>query len=69
MTQTEAVTMVSKNSHHPVSLHHVQTLVNRRKIGARFFHGETTFLKCSDVKSTRVAINTGSSHRRDEAAL
>jgi hypothetical protein len=69
MTMAEAVTVISKNSHHQVSPHHVQTLVNRRKIGARSFHGETTFLKCSDVKSTRVAINTGSSHRRDEAAL
>jgi len=64
----EAVTLISKNSHHQVSPHHVQALVNRRKIGVQSFHGGVTLLKCSDVKSTRVAIDTGSSHRGDEAA-
>ncbi len=63
MTTAEAVTMISKNSHHSVSLHHVQTLVNRGKIGTRFFHGETTLLKRSDVESTRVAGGTGNGHR------
>jgi len=68
ITMAEAVTLISKNSHHQVSPHHVQTLVNRRKIGVRSFYGGVTLLKCSDVKSTRVAVDTGSSHRRDEAA-
>ncbi len=68
MTMAEAVTLISKNSHHQVSSHHVQTLVNRRKIGVRSSHGGANLLKCSDVKSTRVAIDIGSSHRTDEAA-
>ena len=65
----EASTLISKNSHHQVSPHYVQTLVNRRKIGVRYFHGGATLMKRSDVQSTRVAINTGGSHRRDEATL
>ena len=69
ITTTEAVTIISKHSHHPVSPHHVQTLVNRRKIGVRSFHEGATLLKCSDVKSTRVAIHTGKSHCRNKATL
>jgi hypothetical protein len=69
MTMAEAVTLISKNSHHQVSSQHIQTLVNRRKIGVRSFDGGATLLKCSDVKSTRVAIDTGKvSHCKDEAA-
>ena len=58
ITMAEAVTLVSKNSHHQVSPHHIQALVNRRKIGVRSFQGGANLLKCSDVKSTRVAIDT-----------
>ena len=61
----EAVTIISKNSHHPVSPGHIQTLVNRGKIGIRSFDGGTKLLKRSDVESTRVAMGTGNSHRRD----
>jgi hypothetical protein len=62
ITLTEAVTIISKNSHHPVSPHHVQTLVSRGKIGTRVFHGRPTLLKQSDVKSVRVAVGTGNNH-------
>jgi hypothetical protein len=65
MTTTEAVTMISKNSHHLVSSHHVQTLINRGKIGMRSCSGGTTLLKRSDVVSTRVAVGTGNDHRKD----
>ena len=65
ITAAEAVTIISKNSHHPVSPNHIQTLVNRGKIGMRFFDGGTKKLKRSDVDSTRVAVGTGNSHRRD----
>ncbi len=54
ITPAEAVATISKNSHHPVSLHHVQTLVNRGKIGTRSLHEGTIFLKRSDVEATRV---------------
>ena len=63
MTIAEAVTMISKNSHHPVSPHHVRRLVNRGKIGTRSFEGETTFLKRSDVEATRVARGRGNGRR------
>ncbi|HEX6481034.1 MAG TPA: hypothetical protein VF043_19505 [Ktedonobacteraceae bacterium] len=66
ITTTEAVTIVSKHSHHLVSLHHVQTLVNRGKIGTRSFGG-TELLKRSDVEATRVAVGTGNGHHRDGA--
>jgi hypothetical protein len=59
ITTAEAVAMISKKSHHLVSPHHVQTLVNRGKIGVRSFHGGTIFLKRSDVQATRVAAGTG----------
>jgi len=66
ITTAEAVAMISKNSHHQVSPHHVQTLVNRGKIGGRSLHGGTILLKRSDVEATRVAVGTGNSHRRDK---
>ncbi|MBE3559770.1 MAG: hypothetical protein IMW89_11180 [Ktedonobacteraceae bacterium] len=63
MTTAEAVSMISKNSHHLVSPHHVQALVNRGKIGTRFLQGGTVFLKRSDVETTRVAAGIGNSSR------
>jgi hypothetical protein len=65
ITEAEAVTIISKNSHHPVSPNHVQTLVNRGKIGMRSFDAGMKLLKRSDVESTRVAVGTGNTHRRD----
>ena len=65
ISSAEALTIISKNSHHPVSPGHIQTLVNRGKIGIRSFDGGTKLLKRSDVESTRVAMGTGNSHRRD----
>ena len=65
ITTGEAVTIISKHSHHSVSPQYVQTLVNRGKIGMRFFDRGTKKLKRSDVDSTRVAVGTGNSHRRD----
>jgi hypothetical protein len=65
MTTTEAVTTISKNSHHSVSPHHVQTLVNRGKISARSIARGTTLLKRSDVESTRVAVGTGNGHHKE----
>ena len=67
ITTAEAVTIISKNSHHPVSPHHVQTLVQRGKISSRSLNGGPQLLKSSDVKATRVAIGTGNNHRRAEA--
>ena len=67
ITIAEAVTMISKNSHHQVSSHHVQTLVNRGKISTRSFPGEMTLLKQSDVAATHVAVGTGNTHRRKRA--
>ncbi len=67
ITTAEAVTTISKNSHHPVSPHHVQTLVNRGKIGMRSFERGTKLLKRSDVEATRVAVGTGNAHYRDRA--
>ena len=64
ITMAEAVTLVSKNSHHQVSPHHVQTLVNRRKIATRSFDGGTLLLKRSDVEATRVAAGTGNNSHR-----
>jgi hypothetical protein len=63
ITTAEAVAMMSKNSHHLVSPSHVQTLVNRGKIGTRSLQGGTIALKRSDVQATRVAANIGNSHR------
>ncbi len=68
ITTADAVTIISKNSHHPVSPIYVQTLVNRGKIGTRSFAGGTTLLKRSDVEATRVAVGTGHGHRSDKAA-
>ena len=65
ISSAEAVTIISKNSHHPVSPGHIQTLVNRGKIGMRSFDDGTKLLKRSDVESTRVAMGTGNSHRRN----
>ena len=66
ITTTEAVTIISKHSHHPVSPHHVQTLVSRGKIGTRSFGG-TELLKRSDVEATHVAVGIGNDHHRDRA--
>ena len=66
ITTTEAVTIISKHSHHPVSPHHVQTLVNRGKIGTRSFGG-TELLKRSDVEATHVALGIGNDHHGDRA--
>jgi hypothetical protein len=63
ITTAAAVTIISKNSHHFVSPHHVHTLVQRGKIGSRSLNGGAQLLKYSDVKATRVAIGTGNSHR------
>jgi hypothetical protein len=65
ITLPEAVAMISKNSNHPVSPHHVQTLVNRGKIRMRSFHGGTILLKLSNVEATRVAAGTGNSSHRN----
>ena len=67
ITQAEAVTIIGKNSHHPVSPQHVQTLVNRGKIGMRSFPGGKQLLKRSNVEATRVAVGTGNLHHRDRA--
>lgn len=64
MTIAEAVALISKKSHHPVDLSHIQTLVNRGKIGTRSFPGGRIFLKRSDVQTTRVAMGIGH-HRRE----
>lgn len=63
ITSEEAVSMISKQSHHRVSPHHVQTLVKRSKIGTRAFPDGMTLLKRSDVQATRVATDTGKSQR------
>lgn len=63
ITPAEAVMIISKNSHHTVSLHHVQVLIQRRKIGIRTFPDGTQLLKRSDVESTRVAVGTGNLHQ------
>jgi hypothetical protein len=60
----EAVTIISKHSHRPVSFTHVQTLVNRSQIATRYLEGGMEFLKRSDVESTRVAVGTGNGQRR-----
>lgn len=65
ITPTEAVTIISKNSHHAVSLHHVQALIHRGKIAMRTFPDGKQLLKRSHVESTRVAVGTGNLHRRD----
>ena len=67
ITQAEAVTIIGKNSHHPVSPQYVQTLVNRGKIGMRSFPGGKQLLKRSNVEATRVAVGTGNLHRGDGA--
>lgn len=63
ITKAEAVAMISKQSHHSVSPHHVQTLVSRNKIGTRAFPGGVTLLKRSDVEAIRVAADTGKGQR------
>jgi hypothetical protein len=67
ITTAEAVTIISKHSHHQVSPKHVQVLVNRGKIGTRSLNGETKLLKRSDVESTRVAVGIGNGQHRDGA--
>ncbi len=67
ITTAEAVTIISKHSHHSVSPKHVQALVNRGKIGTRSLDGGTELLKRSDVESTRVAVGIGKGQRRDGA--
>ena len=68
ITQAQAVTIIGKNSHHPVSPQHVQTLLNRGKIGIRSFPDGKQLLKRSNVEATRVAVGTGNLHRRDRAS-
>ena len=68
ITHTEAVMIIGKNSHHPVSPQYIQTLVNRGKIGMRSFPGGKQLLKRSNVEATRVAVGTGNLHRRDRAS-
>ncbi len=68
ITHAEAVTIIGKNSHHPVSPQYVQTLVNRGKIGMRSFPGGKQLLKRSNVEATRVAVGTGNLHHRDRAS-
>lgn len=68
ITHAEAVTIIGKNSHHPVSPLYVQTLVNRGKIGMRSFGDGTQLLKRSNVEATRVAVGTGNFHHRDRAS-
>ncbi len=65
ITSEEAVTIISKHSHHQVSVTHVRTLVNRGKIATRYLEGGTELLKRSDVESTRVAVGTGNGQRRN----
>ncbi len=67
ITTEEAVTIISKHSHHPVSPQHVRTLVNRGKIGMRSSHQGMQLLKRSDVEATRVALGTGNRHSTDGA--
>jgi hypothetical protein len=67
ITTEEAVTIISRHSHHSVSPHHVRTLVNRGKIGMRSSHRGTLLLKRSDVEATRVALGTGNRHSTDRA--
>lgn len=67
ISTVEAIRIISKHSHHSVSPHHVQMLVNKGKIGTRSSHGGTTLLKRSDVEATRVAVGTGHGHRTDRA--
>jgi len=67
ITHAEAVTIIGKNSHHPVSPQYVQTLVNRGKIGMRSFRDGKQLLKRSNVEATRVAVGTGNLHHRDRA--
>ena len=68
ITHAEAVTIIGKNSHHPVSPQHVQTLVSRGKIGMRVSRNGKQLLKRSNVEATRVAVGTGNLHRRDRAS-
>ena len=68
ITPAEAVTIISKHSHHRVSSHHLRMLVNRGKIGMRYLEGGTELLKRSDVESIRVALGTGNRQRRNGAA-
>ena len=67
ITSAEAVTIISKHSHHPVGPKHVQALVNRGKIGTRSLDGGTKLLKRSDVESTHVAAGIGNGQRRNRA--
>jgi hypothetical protein len=67
ITTAAAVTIISKHSHHLVSSQHIQTLVQRGKIGSRSLPGGSELLKRSDVEATRVAVGTGNRHRRDRA--
>ena len=66
ITTAEAVTIISKHSHHPVSPKYVQGLINRSKIGTRSLDGGPKLLKRSDVEATRVAVGKGKGQRRDE---
>ena len=68
ITYAEAVTIIGKNSHHPVSPQYVQALVNRGKIGMRSFGDGTQLLKRSNVEATRVAPGTGNLHHKDRAS-
>jgi hypothetical protein len=67
ITTAEALAMISKSSHHTVSPHHFQKLVNRGKISTRSFYGGMLFFKRSDVEATRVAAGTGNISHRDRS--
>jgi|SRR5450631_2597931 hypothetical protein len=67
ITIAESVKIISKNSYHSVSPYHIQTLVNRGKIGTRSSDEGTQLLKLSDVEATRVAVGTGNVHHKDRA--
>ncbi|QBD81530.1 hypothetical protein EPA93_38405 [Ktedonosporobacter rubrisoli] len=66
ITTAEAAATISKNSHHTVSLHHVQRLLHRGKIRTRSMQGGMIFLKWSDVQTTRVAADTGRNNHADK---
>jgi hypothetical protein len=66
ITTAEAVTIISKHSHHPVSPKYVQGLVYRGKIGTRSLDGGPKLLKRSDVESTRVAVGKGRERNGDK---
>lgn len=69
ITPAEAMTIISKNNHHAVSLHHVQALIHRGKIGMRVLPDGRQLLKRSHVAATKVAVGTGNLHHKNRACL